>query len=107
MASIAVSGNRYLHTGGNTPCVEAEHEGERLILDGGTGLRSLGESLGWLSGIIWFALKTSMFLFMFVWIRATLPRLRYDQLMSFGWKVLLPLATLNTLATAILVVAPL
>jgi NADH-quinone oxidoreductase subunit H len=44
------------------------------------------------------------FLFVFIWIRATLPRLRYDQLMSFGWKVLLPLATLNALVTAILVV---
>lgn len=40
----------------------------------------------------------------FIWIRATLPRLRYDQLMSFGWKVLLPLATVNALVTAILVV---
>jgi NADH-quinone oxidoreductase subunit H len=40
----------------------------------------------------------------FIWVRATLPALRYDQLMSFGWKVLLPLATLNTLVTAILVV---
>ena len=42
---------------------------------------------------------------MFIWVRATLPRLRYDQLMSFGWKVLLPLATLNTLVTAVIVVA--
>ena len=48
-----------------------------------------------------------MFLFItfFIWIRATLPRLRYDQLMSFGWKILLPLATLNALVTAIVVVA--
>jgi NADH-quinone oxidoreductase subunit H len=40
----------------------------------------------------------------FIWIRATLPRFRYDQLMSFGWKVLLPIATLNVLVTAVLVV---
>ncbi len=43
------------------------------------------------------------FIVLFIWVRATLPRLRYDQLMSFGWKVLLPLATLNVLVTAILV----
>mgnify|MGYP001813778790 FL=1 len=41
----------------------------------------------------------------FIWIRATLPRFRYDQLMSFGWKVLVPIATLNVLVTAVLVVA--
>jgi NADH-quinone oxidoreductase subunit H len=49
--------------------------------------------------------KMGLVTFLFIWIRATLPRLRYDQLMSFGWKVLLPLATLNALVTAIVVVA--
>jgi NADH-quinone oxidoreductase subunit H len=54
-----------------------------------------------------FIVLAKMFLFItfFIWIRATLPRLRYDQLMSFGWKILLPLATLNALVTAIVVVA--
>jgi NADH-quinone oxidoreductase subunit H len=49
--------------------------------------------------------KMSLISFFFIWIRATLPRLRYDQLMSFGWKVLLPLATFNALVTAAIVVA--
>lgn len=48
--------------------------------------------------------KIAALSFFWIWIRATLPRLRYDQLMSFGWKILLPLATVNTLVTAILVV---
>ncbi len=53
---------------------------------------------------LWVLLKMFAFVILFIWIRATLPRLRYDQLMSLGWKVLLPLATLNVLVTAILVV---
>jgi NADH-quinone oxidoreductase subunit H len=48
--------------------------------------------------------KMFIFVVLFIWIRATLPRLRYDQLMSLGWKILLPLATLNALVTAIVVV---
>jgi NADH-quinone oxidoreductase subunit H len=48
--------------------------------------------------------KMLAFAFFFIWVRATLPRLRYDQLMSLGWKIFLPLATLNVLVTAILVV---
>jgi NADH-quinone oxidoreductase subunit H len=64
---------------------------------------------GWdgpfLPGPLWFVLKLGAFIFVFMWLRATLPRLRYDQLMRFGWKVLLPVATLNAVVTAVLVVA--
>jgi NADH-quinone oxidoreductase subunit H len=52
---------------------------------------------------IWMLLKILAIIVFFIWVRATMPRLRYDQLMSFGWKVLLPLATLNLLVTATLV----
>ena len=51
-------------------------------------------------GWIWFLIKLSVLLFIYLWLRWTLPRFRYDQLMSFGWKVLLPLATVNLLVTA-------
>jgi NADH-quinone oxidoreductase subunit H len=57
----------------------------------------------WVDPIVVLA-KTLLLVFFFIWVRATLPRLRYDQLMSLGWKVFLPLATVNALVTAILVV---
>jgi NADH-quinone oxidoreductase subunit H len=60
--------------------------------------------LDWL-GPLWFVLKLAVVVFVFIWLRATYPRLRYDQLMSFGWKVLLPVAVVNAVVTATLVVA--
>lgn len=56
-----------------------------------------------LIGVFWFLLKTAFFLFLYIWVRATLPRIRYDQLMWFGWKVLLPVALINLVATALYV----
>ncbi len=55
-------------------------------------------------GPLWFILKLAVLIFVFIWMRTTLPRLRYDQLMRFGWKILLPVATLNAVVTAVLVV---
>ncbi|HEV8688328.1 MAG TPA: NADH-quinone oxidoreductase subunit NuoH [Gaiellaceae bacterium] len=60
--------------------------------------------LDWL-GPLWFVLKLAIVVFVFIWLRATYPRLRYDQLMSFGWKGLLPVAVINAVVTATLVVA--
>ena len=62
----------------------------------------MGPGPGWLDPV-WMIAKILALIFVFIWIRATLPRLRYDQLMSLGWKIMLPLATLNVLVTAVLV----
>jgi NADH-quinone oxidoreductase subunit H len=60
---------------------------------------------GWrgpvLPGIVWFMLKVFAMMFFFIWVRATFPRFRYDQLMKFGWKVLFPVALLNIVVTGI------
>ena len=53
--------------------------------------------------LFWFVAKVLLFLFLYIWVRGTLPRFRYDQLMAFGWKFLLPLALANLIATAIAV----
>ena len=59
-----------------------------------------GPHIPLVGGWIWFVIKLAFLLFAYLWLRWTLPRFRYDQLMSFGWKVLLPVATLNLIVTA-------
>jgi NADH-quinone oxidoreductase subunit H len=59
------------------------------------------EFLPWLWPILWFTIKTAAFVYLFVWLRATLPRLRYDRLMWLGWKRLIPAALLWILFTAV------
>ncbi|HXY04845.1 MAG TPA: NADH-quinone oxidoreductase subunit NuoH [Terriglobales bacterium] len=53
--------------------------------------------------VFWFCLRVFVFLFIYIWVRGTLPRFRYDQLMAFGWKFLLPLAIANLMVTALIV----
>jgi NADH-quinone oxidoreductase subunit H len=62
----------------------------------------MGPGPGWLDPL-WMLLKILCLILVFIWVRATIPRVRYDQLMSLGWKILLPLATLNVIVTAVLV----
>jgi len=61
------------------------------------------DSLPWL-GPIYLFIKILILLFGMIWVRATLPRFRYDRLMDFGWKVLLPLALFNVFITAVIIV---
>jgi len=60
--------------------------------------------IAFIQGPFWFLLKVAVFLFIYVWVRGTLPRFRYDQLMNFGWKLLLPLSILNVVITSLLIV---
>ena len=75
------------------------------------GVAAVGSTIflgGWtgpfLPPVIWFMIKVFLIMVFYIWLRGTLPRFRYDQLMAFGWKVLFPLAILNTMATAAWVV---
>ncbi len=69
---------------------------------GGWSFFGLGQDIPGLS-ILFFLIKVAFFLFLFIWLRATLPRIRYDRLMTLGWQLLLPLAVLNVVITAVVV----
>jgi NADH-quinone oxidoreductase subunit H len=67
------------------------------------GIPVLGHAFAWVPGVIWFLLKICFFMFLFIWIRFTLPRYRYDQIMYLGWKVLIPLSLAWVLVVACMV----
>ena len=75
-----------------------------LLLLGLGVLFSLPAVTEGIQGPFWFLLKIAIFLFIYVWVRGTLPRFRYDQLMNFGWKLLLPLSILNVVITSLAIV---
>jgi NADH-quinone oxidoreductase subunit H len=60
-------------------------------------------ALGFIPGVVWFVIKLFVLIFFFIWQRGTFPRLRYDQIMKFGWKVLFPLTIINLLITSLVV----
>ena len=74
-----------------------------MIFLGCAGLFLIPPVVPILMPIFWFLAKVSFLLFVFIWIRATLPRFRYDQLMAFAWKFLFPVALVNLLLTGFLV----
>jgi len=67
-------------------------------------LFALPAVIEYVQGPFWFLLKIAIFLFVYVWLRGTLPRFRYDQLMDFGWKFLLPLSIVNVIITSLAIV---
>ena len=75
-----------------------------LALCGLGALCALPAVVEFVQGPFWFLFKVGIFLFVYVWLRGTLPRFRYDQLMNFGWKVLLPLSILNVVITSLAIV---
>jgi NADH-quinone oxidoreductase subunit H len=62
--------------------------------------------LPWLWPLLWFLLKVLLVIYAYIWVRATLPRFRYDRLMSFGWKLMIPVGLLWVLATGAIIVLP-
>ncbi|HET6770817.1 MAG TPA: NADH-quinone oxidoreductase subunit NuoH [Actinomycetota bacterium] len=88
----------YLHT------ITVSAVAVTLFLGGWRG--PVFDFLPWIWPLVWFVLKVSAVVFVYIWVRATLPRFRYDRLMSFGWKVLIPLGLVWVLATGAIIILP-
>jgi NADH-quinone oxidoreductase subunit H len=77
-----------------------------LFLGGWRGWWPFDGAWAWLGPVLWFVLKVTLLIYVFILVRGTLPRLRYDRLMNFGWKYLIPLGLFWVLATGTIVVLP-
>jgi NADH-quinone oxidoreductase subunit H len=102
--SEIIAGYHTEYSGAKFALIQAAEFGGVLVVSGIIATLFLGgwagplpDYLGWL----WFLLKTLAIVFLFIWIRATYPRLRIDQIMAFSWKFLLPLSLINLLAVAL------
>jgi len=71
------------------------------------GIPLLGALFTWVPGAVWLILKTAVFLFLFLWLRATFPRYRYDQIMRLGWKVFIPVTLVSILVLGVWMLSPL
>jgi len=69
------------------------------------GIPVLEEMFAWVPGLVWLVMKTSIFLFLFLWFRATFPRYRYDQIMRLGWKVFIPITIVWILVLGVAILA--
>src|SRR5208282_3515173 len=78
-----------------------------LLMLGGGAICLIPPVAAVIQGPFWFTAKVLAFLFFYIWLRGTLPRFRYDQLMSFGWKLLLPVSLANLVITAFVIILPL
>jgi NADH-quinone oxidoreductase subunit H len=102
--SELVAGYQTEYAGMGYAVYPAAEYANMIVLSAFTATMFLGGFSGpWLPGFVWLFLKIVVLLFFYIWLRATLPRLRYDRLMQLGWKIMLPLATANFVITAIIV----
>ena len=94
----------FSHAGGAAPGKQRRSMQVFAVMAGLAGLTFLSQPVREVfSPLFWFLAKSGFFLFLYIWVRGTLPRFRYDQLMNFGWKVLFPVGVANVLATGLMV----